>query len=723
MESRRQTNSGFRQFLCSLKLQHLFVFTLAAVLLVALVMHWALNTVGLGLNIVEGDGGEDEVRARHFDLLAVKLEDPDYLVATDLRTRLLDMLSIRSSVKNELNDLEARRTSLRKQIADNQEDLDRLKASVSRIRAELARLQLSTQQAESRYRETVEKRMIPKLSLPAKLSMSTDPLRLPEFRDKQNSPCTVDTCFDFSRCSIASPHLTLDLSVLTAVGDTKQSRRAWLKRLINDPTSVLPGLAIRRSSGSESQHEPPCLRLVVADNATQSGACRGPDGVNCLLLLLDNGSWRPDESMMIVSSGFPRGTFRPGFDIAIPHLDHAESRAVVTNDDEEWEELPPAFSPARRKYLASFQGEWSKKTHGVADDDAMATFLRQQLDAMAADSVETDKFFLQWECGERLLTTGASFLPPSWNDSIGAWQVCSGDQARRRILEESTFCFVLPSQQAQVHVRLVECLRAGAVPVLLWSRDIDEGWLPLDEVIDWRRCVVRVAPARLPELHFVLRSLGDADVLAMRRQGWHVWRNYFSSPARVLRAVVGLMRHRLLLPPPPAPDVAYTPMHDPVKNPMLTFEPPRGETEEEQEMLGPAHEPPTPSVTFTRNVSQLLLDSSAIWNDWFQPHWTFSARPSDPWLLSEALFRGSGAGFRPLGGGQGGAGKEMSEALGGNLPHEQFTILILTYQREQVLLSALSRFVGLPYLNKVIGVSKTCSGSSGGARGGYDPSS
>ena len=34
---------------------------------------------------------------------------------------------------------------------------------------------------------------------------------------------------------------------------------------------------------------------------------------------------------------------------------------------------------------------------------------------------------------------------------------------------------------------------------------------------------------------------------------------------------------------------------------------------------------------------------------------------------------GSGLGFRPIGRGAGGAGKEFSEALGGNYPREQFT--------------------------------------------------
>lgn len=63
---------------------------------------------------------------------------------------------------------------------------------------------------------------------------------------------------------------------------------------------------------------------------------------------------------------------------------------------------------------------------------------------------------------------------------------------------------------------------------------------------------------------------------------------------------------------------------------------------------------------------------------------------------------GSEVGFRPIGKGAGGAGKEFSESLGGNYPREQFTIVMLTYEREQVLINSLARLYGLPYLNKVL---------------------
>ncbi|QQP34616.1 Exostosin3like, partial [Caligus rogercresseyi] len=72
-----------------------------------------------------------------------------------------------------------------------------------------------------------------------------------------------------------------------------------------------------------------------------------------------------------------------------------------------------------------------------------------------------------------------------------------------------------------------------------------------------------------------------------------------------------------------------------------------------------------------------------------------------PSLPTEAKFLGS-SGFRPINEGTGGTGAEFSRALGGNAINEQFTIVLLTYEREQVLINSLSRLYGLPYLNKVI---------------------
>lgn len=63
--------------------------------------------------------------------------------------------------------------------------------------------------------------------------------------------------------------------------------------------------------------------------------------------------------------------------------------------------------------------------------------------------------------------------------------------------------------------------------------------------------------------------------------------------------------------------------------------------------------------------------------------------------------QGSSAGFKPIADGKGAMGEEYQKALGGNVPAEQFTIVILTYKRDEILIQALQRLKGLPHLNKV----------------------
>jgi len=66
------------------------------------------------------------------------------------------------------------------------------------------------------------------------------------------------------------------------------------------------------------------------------------------------------------------------------------------------------------------------------------------------------------------------------------------------------------------------------------------------------------------------------------------------------------------------------------------------------------------------------------------------------------FLQGSSDGFRPIGGGWGGTGRVYQESLGGNYPREQFTVVMLTYERNDVLIQAIERLNELPHLNKVL---------------------
>ncbi|XP_037081023.1 exostosin-3-like [Pollicipes pollicipes] len=274
----------------------------------------------------------------------------------------------------------------------------------------------------------------------------------------------------------------------------------------------------------------------------------------------------------------------------------------------------------------------------------------------------------------------------------------SNAQWRPEAARVCAFVLVLGGATTPAELRrqgeLADALRAGAVPVLL-----GEWPLPLDGPLDWRRAVLRVAEPRLPELHYLLRTLTDADILSYRRNGREFWEHYLSSAKAVADAVLTQFAERLELPPPPALGVkAGSAFNDTFQR--LTVDVQLSSLDLD-EYLGPI-ESPLASDRFQRNFTTPRLDTYARWNLFLAPHRLYPAVPYGDVLPAEAKFVGPRLGFRPVASGEGGSGKEFSEALGGNSPHEQFTVVMLTYRREQVLMSALGHLYGLPYLNKVV---------------------
>lgn len=316
------------------------------------------------------------------------------------------------------------------------------------------------------------------------------------------------------------------------------------------------------------------------------------------------------------------------------------------------------------------------------------------LENMASSAPAADLFLLQFECDPPVEKRAA--IP------IGDWALCGTDRSRRAVLRDSTFVLILaPSDRSYVstallQARLYEALRSGAIPIVLGG---DRIRLPYSEVLDWRRAVLSLPRARVTELHFLMRSLADADILTFRRQGRVLWERYLSSVQASVDTLLAIIRTRLLIPPRPAiPTTGAPAFNDSYFPPRI--EPPAVDSEPE-ETLGPL-EAPYPSPAYRRNYTVGLVHGYEMWNEWGEPFALYPQLPWDPVVSSEARFVGSAAGFRAVGGGAGGSGREFSEALGGDRPREQFTIVILTYEREVVLAAALARLRGLPYLNKVI---------------------
>lgn len=345
-----------------------------------------------------------------------------------------------------------------------------------------------------------------------------------------------------------------------------------------------------------------------------------------------------------------------------------------------------------RTHLLAFQGQ--RDASALSGEEELLRQERQIVATLQDMKLKrtTDKFLLSFSCESEDRAVEVE---------MSEWSLC-GDRASRLVrLEQSTFCLILPPADLSllsspaILTRLMECLAASSVPVVL-SQDII---LPFSEVIDWTAAAIVLPRQRVTELHFLLRTLAQPDIFSLRRQGRRLLETYFSSLNTILDSLLDLIRYRLSIPGIPFSDTPAPSVFNKTFTPLkMDHLPPEVEPDES---LGPL-EPPSPSPTFTRNYSNMLTEARYSWNSAFSAHLLPPHTPWTPSLPTEAKFLGSGLGFRPINGGEGGSGHEFSLALGGNIPQEQFTVVMLTYEREQVLINSLARLYGLPYLNKVV---------------------
>lgn len=238
---------------------------------------------------------------------------------------------------------------------------------------------------------------------------------------------------------------------------------------------------------------------------------------------------------------------------------------------------------------------------------------------------------------------------------------------------------------------------AGAIPILVGGDFIS---LPFNEAIDWDRALIRIPTAHITELYVVLKTFTDSDIIEMRRFGSNIYHNYFFDLKQVVNTIFAFFRFtRLKIPSPPAANehsdfyfnqskfdqtlMNQSDLTAPFYRPKMYSD--------DEENVGPL-ELPFSSLVYQRNFSITYAEQYSAWNNLHHsPFYTFPSLPYDPVLPSESKFLGSSFRARPIGDGVGGSGREFAEALGGNFMSEQFTIVILTYERENILLGALQR--------------------------------
>lgn len=567
------------------------------------------------------------------------------------------------SVKNELQQLEDLRRELlsnvlqsKEKLAELQEQQRRASRSLSAINAKLGKVSSTcspTQTLKSRDASPgapedpggAPGARSPIVILPAVKSV-------PSVAKQPNSlissdterDCCFDSCWDLASCSLLK-----EVAVFLPQLQIPHLNTSSLMRNISTYFSSKGILA--------SRSEDACLTLyMITTEASQPLQLMDRNHNVVLLDLTSTGGLNMSalsRSIVVASSVFPPGMYRPGYDLVLP------PPVYSLHTGEYWKGLIPIL-PVERKSLLYFQGVWSGE---VAHP--LTSLLASMKGSLPGADVSTD-------CESAPTHT-----------THAEWRLCGDNITRSWGHKSAIFSLSLFSDfpQSSSLVRLVESLRWGSIPVIVGGGKS----LPFDDIITWHEIAVLLPSSRLHELHYILASIPPPKLMEMKRRGRFVFETYCRSVAAILNGVMGSLYHHLLHPPP----------HPPEFTGHLLYSASSGTQYSKTS-------PTSSAKAFTNSFRESCNLPPG-------PMFPLAVGLCLPPPVSGSLYQGQSKGDFPrhvLRGG-GVTGSEFSRLLLGNRQKESFTVVILTYKRTEVLVRLLDSLSSLLYVDKFLVVWNT----------------
>lgn len=625
--------------------------------------------------------------------------------ASDLLQRIEDLKKIKTSIRNELKSIEHEKAKLLKDMASLVAKNEKLVAQISRSKMQLKQLELDITETRKRKIEQscdvnrvspvifnpMKSSDIEEFLKPSRKTIEHHPERLAHVKQKDAMTTVYINQFDLSLCPLTKEFKfylvepTLNEQVTVVTDDP---------RLKIDPVLTRNLLSAHRQYTRNLSEACMVISLLDLNNDTPLNSSNN----NLVINLIDRNfpakelkeRAKDADSTVFASSSFEGTLFRATFDIVLPGIwqPPANYESIVSS-------IPPQ-SPLERKYLASYFGssEATKRASISPEDFAPNRELdplEKILQVVHRNSID-DLFLFVYNCG---METNLQCY-----------------EEKEKMIELSTFLIILCKSDIiddDTNNQLYLALSRGAIPVIVGKERVR---LPFDEVIDWRRAAILIPTSRLPELHFILRSYNPADLYQLKYHGRRIFENYLATSKQILDTLISLMSiERFNHPPPPVPDIktiSYYPSSD-LNLDVNCTSTACNELKADSlnslissEIYGP-REKPFASPSFRRNFSLSLNMGYDLWNNpMYSPLQLFPSYPIDPVTPSEHKFLSSDLGYRPIGDGLGGSGLEFSRSLGGDRITEQFTIVLLTYERKSILMKTIERMKGLAYLNKIL---------------------
>lgn len=191
---------------------------------------------------------------------------------------------------------------------------------------------------------------------------------------------------------------------------------------------------------------------------------------------------------------------------------------------------------------------------------------------------------------------------------------------------------------------LLNALYSGAIPVLIGTSSKKETYLPLQEYVSWDKIVVWFPASNIKDISSLITTLSEADIYQMKRDARYAIEILLSNKGSILACILETIIKRLRL-----PAIGFQQM--PSRKLFIRYP----KDFKEKDYLQPN----------AYNYGQQFLEKMTI------PSKALSF--IDPHL-----------------------------GVGRSWPKEKFTVLIVTYHRENILKQILSQYKNLPFLDRIV---------------------
>nr|CDS29094.2 exostosin 1 [Hymenolepis microstoma] len=352
--------------------------------------------------------------------------------------------------------------------------------------------------------------------------------------------CTMDNCFDSSRCSQFKVYVYPDDPNSPKISTNYQKILSAIRRspfYTDKPEEAcifVPSLdTLDRDPRSDHYITDLHKRINQlpfwsSQPTTIRRAPQYQPGMNHLLFILFSGTWPyydVDElnmdvgSAMLARASSSKVRMRQNFDISFP---------LVTANYPDAGQIPryspPPDARVHLKFMASFKGK--RYVVGIGS--------------------ETRNSLYHIHNGKDIIIATTCKHMDNWN--LYADSRCPIDNAYyetvsyEELLHNSTFCLV-PRGRRLGSFRFLEVLEAGCIPVIL----ANDWELPFAEVIDWSQIAILAYEQTLSRLPVLLRNIPESRIIQMRERVRFIWNSYFRSVDAIVHATLLSIRDRLTL--------------------------------------------------------------------------------------------------------------------------------------------------------------------------------